>query len=199
MASFNYALNPLRLPARGNIPGQEDWAKLSAGERGRFGCIMVSHFTLPLINAAAEEGKKASKSLKARNGKLVLIDVWPFLPTAFDKSPPGSAWPHEKGKVVGPLLAYFLWDYEEDDEFWVETMQAVLTNLRKVALKEKCTTEDVPVYSNCSLGGTPVELIYRSNLEHLRKLRQVYDPKDVMGQAGGFKIPLPVAKDALIQ
>lgn len=133
----------------------------------------------------------ASESLKSRSGRLAVIDIWPFLPTAFDHSQPGSAWPHRKGKVFGPLLAYFLWDKEEDDVFWVNKMKQVLGNLHIVALKEGCNTEDAPVYSNCALSDTPVEHVYRSNLKRLIKVRRKYDPEDIMGLAGGFKIPLP--------
>ena len=133
----------------------------------------------------------AAGSLKTKNGRLVVVDIWPFLPTAFDNSTP-SAWPHEKGKVVGPLLAYFLWDYEEEDDFWVETMKQVLENLRKVALQEGCTTNDTPVYSNCALREyTTVEQVYRGNLGKLVDLRRKYDPEHVMNLTGGFKIEVP--------
>lgn len=70
-------------------------------------------------------------------------------------------------------------------------MKSVLKTLRDVALREGCTTEDAPVYSNCALEDTSVEQIYRGNLKKLIKVRQKYDPEDIMGQAGGFKIPLP--------
>ncbi|KAH9924785.1 uncharacterized protein B0H18DRAFT_1119801 [Fomitopsis serialis] len=158
--------------------------------RGRFACIMVSKYTKNLVDAIAAEARKAAQFLSDRRGKLVLIDVWPFLPSIFDNSPGGAAWPHKKGEPLGPLLAYFLWEKEEDDTFWVDKMKAALDNILKVALAEGCTTETAPYYSNTSLGGTPVADIYRDHLKELSKARAKYDPNDVMGQTGGFKIPL---------
>ncbi|KAG8905914.1 hypothetical protein FRB99_007994 [Tulasnella sp. 403] len=202
MASHHHAFDPSKLPGDGQkkmTPSQSRWAMLGTDNaRGRFGCIMVSNFTRPLIDAVAEQARIASESLKPRNGRLVLVDIWPFLQTAYDSSPPGwTAWPHKKGKVFGPLLAYFLWDKAEDDDFWVKKMERILKNLRTVALREGCTTNDAPVYSNCALAeNTTVEDVYKGNLERLKKLRRKYDPDDVMRGAGGFRIPLADDDDA---
>lgn len=133
--------------------------------------------------------------MKDHKGKLVVLDVWPFLPSIFDKSTP-AAWPHEKGNAFGPLLAYFLWegtgeDRKADDQFWLGRMQRALDEVYKVAVKEGCAAEGAPVYSNNSTEYTPVEHIYRGELPGLSNLRAKYDPTDVMGRTGGFKIPLP--------
>ncbi|KAH9924781.1 uncharacterized protein B0H18DRAFT_1104924 [Fomitopsis serialis] len=168
-------------------------AMLGVGEknaRGRFACIMVSKYTKKLVDAVADEAREAAKSLRVKNGLLVLIDVWPFLPTIFDNSPSGAAWPHKKGEAFGPLLAYFLWEKAEDDDFWLGKMKTALKNIREVALAEGCTTLKAPYYSNTSLEDITPRMIYRGNLRKLGKVRAKYDPNDVMGQTGGFKIPL---------
>ncbi|TFK45059.1 hypothetical protein BDQ12DRAFT_731029 [Crucibulum laeve] len=159
--------------------------------RGRFGCIMVSGYTAKLVEAVAGEAKEAAKFLNSKNGRLVLIDVWPFLPTIFEKSPEGAAWPHKKDEPFSPLLAYFLWENEDDDEFWLTKMKKALNYIRNVALEEGCTTNDPPYYLNTSLEDVPVKGIYRDNLAKLSAIRAKYDPEDVMGNTGGFKIPLP--------
>jgi hypothetical protein len=128
--------------------------------------------------------------MKDHKGKLVLIDVWPFLPTMFDKSTP-AAWPHTKDQPLGPLLAYFVWEDETEDAFWVGEMRRALNAIHKVALREGCTTRHAPIYANTALEDVTIQEVYRGNLKKLMRTRAKYDPTDVMGNAGGFRIPLP--------
>lgn len=162
--------------------------------RGRFGCIMVHRYTRALIDEIDKQAEKASLSLKAHSGRSCLIDVWPFLPSIFDNSPKGAAWPHEAGDVFGPCLASFRWMDATEDEFWLKTMQDALDGIYEVAKAEGVTRDDAPVYLNTSLETTPVDKIYRGNLEHLEAIRAKYDPDDVMSLTGGFNISLPPKK-----
>jgi hypothetical protein len=123
-------------------------------------------------------------------GKMIVIDIWPFLSSMFDNSSE-AAWPHKKGHPNGPLVVYFLWEGEENDKIWITQMANALDHIRRVALHEKCTTEGAAVYCNTTLWeNTTVEDIYRANLGRLSKLRKQFDPKDVMGLTGGFRIPI---------
>jgi hypothetical protein len=88
------------------------------------------------------------------------------------------------------VLAYYQWKDAKDDKYWVDEMKRALTEIRKVALEEGCTTRNAPVYGNTSLEDTPVKDIYRGNLKNLSAIRAMYDPNNVMGNAGGFRIPL---------
>lgn len=117
--------------------------------------------------------------------------MWPFLPSIFDNSPKGAAWPHKEGDVFGPCLASFRWTDAKEDQFWLDTIQDALDEIYKVAKAEGVTRGDAPVYLNTSLETTSVEQIYQGNLEHLEAIRAKYDPDDVMSLTGGFKISLP--------
>jgi hypothetical protein len=128
--------------------------------------------------------------MNAHSGTLVHISVKHFQQCIFDHSPPGAAWPHEKGKAHGPLLAIFIWENAAHDTFWLEEIQRSLDNIRKVAVEEDVASDELPYYLNTSLETVPVEKIYKQNLEALGKVRAKYDPYDVMGNTGGFKIPL---------
>jgi hypothetical protein len=124
------------------------------------------------------------------SGKMIVTDIWPFLPSIFDHSTP-AAWPHERGLPYGPLVVYFLWEGEENDHAWIDQMKKALKNIHSVALQEHCTTQDAPVYLNAALSETTsVEDIYRHNLPKLSWLRRVFDPSDIMSNTGGFRIPL---------
>ena len=51
-------------------------------------------------------------------------------------------------------------------------------------------TRTAPVYSNNAIWDTSLTRIYGSNLPVLKTLKAQVDPSNVMGLAGGFKIPV---------
>ena len=122
-------------------------------------------------------------------GQMVVADIWPFLPTMLKKSV-DSAWPHDGTEPNGPLSVYFIWEGAENDGIWVGQMKTALRHIHEIALQEKCTTDDAPVYCNTTLEDvTSPKQIYRHNLADLSALRTKYDPNNVMGRTGGFRIP----------
>jgi len=127
--------------------------------------------------------------MKDNQGVRVSFEIWPFHKNAFNGVKRGdSAWPHEKGQVFGPLVGWFEWSGRDNDKFWLDKIAASLEKLRKVALEEKCTTEDLPMYLNIALEDTSVKTIYRDHYEKLKRIRHECDPNDVMGLAAGFVI-----------
>ena len=129
--------------------------------------------------------------MKNQSGNMVLIDIWPFLPTIFDQSNP-AAWPHKKGDPFFPCIAIFWWDNESDTNFWILEMKRALAAIHAVALQQGATRTNFPIYMNTTLDTTPVADIYRSNLKTLSSARAKYDPYKVMDLAAGFRIPYPV-------
>ncbi|KAI9441828.1 hypothetical protein H4582DRAFT_2055639 [Lactarius indigo] len=159
--------------------------------RARWGSVMVSKYTLNLINVVEEEAKAAKRLMQQFKGRMVMAEIWPFLPTMFDRSV-DSAWPHKRGKPNGPLVVYFMWEHAENDEVWISQMKTALDHIHRIALQERCATLSAPVYCNTALEDvTTPEQIYRGNLGRLSALRFSYDRDDVMGRTGGFRIPLP--------
>lgn len=69
-------------------------------------------------------------------------------------------------------------------------MQHALDNIKVVARREGCIYEDSPAYPILALETTNAEEVYRENLDKLVAIRKKYDPDNVMGLTGGFKIPL---------
>ena len=143
--------------------------------------------------------QELSTYLEKNNGTRASFEIWPFHKGAFNGvKPRDSAWPHEEGKVIFPLIGWFEWSGEANDEFWLTKISNALEELRNVALREKCTTENMPVYLNIALEdnpvkgtsvkGTSVKDVYRDHYGWLKGLRAVYDPNNVMGLAAGFVI-----------
>ncbi|KXN88054.1 Bifunctional solanapyrone synthase [Leucoagaricus sp. SymC.cos] len=159
--------------------------------RGRMACIMVSTYTRTLIDEAEKQAKNLASLMKDHQGIRVSFEIWPFHKDAFNGISRGdTAWPHEQGKVFGPLVGWFDWSGKDNDNFWLKEITKALKELRKVALKEKCTTENMPMYLNITLEDTPVKDIYRDHYEKLKSLRRKYDQNNVMGLAAGFVIDI---------
>lgn len=127
-------------------------------------------------------------------GRMVVAEIWPFLSTIFKESE-ASAWPHEPEKPTGPILVYFMWEGKENDKVWIDQMKTALNHIHRIALLGECTTDGTPAYCNTSLEDVTIPQqiaqIYRGNLDQLSKLRKIYDPDNVMGRTGGFRIPHP--------
>ncbi|KAG1907753.1 uncharacterized protein F5891DRAFT_1180783 [Suillus fuscotomentosus] len=157
--------------------------------RARWGTVMVSHFTPKLLDEIDVQSKLAASKLKEYEGKTAVVDIWPFLPSMFDTST-SAAWPHERGRPNGPLLACFQWEGESNDSFWIGMMKQILQSIQKVAEAEGCTNDKLPKYCNTSLADTPVQDIYKEHLPKLIAIRAKYDPNNMMGRTGGFRIPL---------
>jgi len=175
--------------------------------RGRMAGIVVKNYNRILINAAEEQARVRqshptfqkidfslisqvlSSGMLENQGIRVSLEIWPFHKDAFKGvKREDSAWPHEEGKVFGPLVGFFEWSGKDKDEYWLGKITESLEKLRQVALEQECTTEDLPVYLNIALENTPVKAIYRDRYEQLERLRHECDPNNVMGSAAGFVI-----------
>ena len=170
--------------------------------------ISVTGFTRKLLDEAEKQAKvgptiqihkgftlkqlvsqELASMMGAHNGRRASFEIWPFHKDSFNGiKQEDSAWPHEEGKVFGPLIGWFEWSGRENDDFWFAAISKALSELQGVAVSEGCATDALPIYLNIALEDTPVKHIYRDNYEELKGLRQKYDPDNVMGQAAGFII-----------
>ncbi|KAK1227244.1 hypothetical protein PQX77_009757 [Marasmius sp. AFHP31] len=164
-------------------------------ERGRFACLMITKYTRPLLDKMEEEAKEAARHIKSQHGIAVVIDAWPVHKTIFANSPPGAAYPHDRDRPCGPMLVYFRWLNEKDDEFWLAKLEGTLDRIRVVAEKHQLMPEKPAYYSNLSPETMPAHEIYGDNMKWLQEVKAKYDPTDVMSRCGGHKIPLPEPKE----
>jgi len=159
------------------------------GIRGRMASISVTNFTLKFIDEAENQAKKLADMMPGHNGRRSSFEIWPFHKDSFNGiKTKDSAWPHEEGKVFGPLVGWFEWSGAENDGFWLTEIKKALDKLHEVALEEGCTIDGLPNYLNITLEKTSVKDIYTVNYDDLKVTRNKYDPTNVMGQAAGFII-----------
>ena len=113
-----------------------------------------------------------------------------FLPSQFQHGDPG-AWPPlgTLSPNLSPVAGQWSWTDSDADEWFINAVESSIANLARIAREEGLASE-LPRYSNYAITGTPITAIWgESNIARLQKIKAVYDPDNVMGLAGGFKIP----------
>lgn len=127
-------------------------------------------------------------------------DIEPFLPSAFNSALPGSeaAYPPNasRSRNLKPTNLYFAWAPDllglisllELDKVFHNAVKESARHLTNVAQAEGQNVASAPLYPNYAIFDTPLEKLYGENVGRLRALKQVVDPNNVMGLAGGFKL-----------
>lgn len=110
-----------------------------------------------------------------------------FLPSYFSHGA-ASAYPPDRSKFDQPINTYMAWDDPQDDDRVYAAVNALDSSLREVATAEGQNVANAACYPNIAAADTPLEKMYGSNLERLRKIKRAYDPENVMGLAGGYKL-----------
>jgi len=68
-----------------------------------------------------------------------------------------------------------------------DALRISATTLIEAGIQDDQNLTIAAPYVNYALFGTPVERMYGDKLERLRVIKRTYDPRDVMGLAGGWK------------
>ncbi|KAF9648761.1 FAD-binding domain-containing protein [Thelephora ganbajun] len=167
-------------------------ANSTAGLRGSFQMLGVSHFSQTLLEAVEEELKYWTVKLTPKGGSFFSYSIEPFLPNYLSHPNSPSAFPtpaaRNLGKAPNPLLISFGWiDSFYDDEF-VGAVEESANRLAAMAEAEGLLSDHpLALYGNYVNSRTPLVDIYGDNLPRLRALRAEIDPEDVMGLSGGFR------------
>ena len=121
------------------------------------------------------------------SGVFISYDVEPFLPTLFTHGS-GSAYPPDRSKGYLPLNIYYAWILTIADNVFQSAMKESAQTIVNAAIAEGQDIEDAAIYSNYALFDTPVTKLYGANTKILQAIKYKYDPANVMGLAGGFKL-----------
>ncbi|KAF9648818.1 FAD-binding domain-containing protein [Thelephora ganbajun] len=164
----------------------------SAGFRGSFQMLGLSHFTQTILEAVEDELNFWSAKLTPKSGTLFSYTVEPFLPSYLSHANSPSAFPtpaaRKLGKAPNPLLVYFGWNNSFYDDEFVGAVEESANRLAAIAKAEGLlSNHPLALYGNYVNSRTPLVDIYGENLPKLRALRAEIDPENVMDLAGGFK------------
>jgi hypothetical protein len=104
-----------------------------------------------------------------------------------------SAWPPTRAFALFPSEVWYVWNDTAEDAAVIGAQAASAARLRAKAVELGQVQAD-PQYSdwseypNYAPYWMTKEDIWGGNVERLEEVKAVYDPEDVMGLTGGFKL-----------
>ncbi|KAL5476649.1 hypothetical protein ACEPAI_2835 [Sanghuangporus weigelae] len=161
--------------------------------------IPMTKYPKPLLNYMVQQTISFEDKLvnargseqSSRNVTVIMVPE-PFL-NPFSHSR-GGAYHHPPSRQVtpgSPNFAYGIdptWIPEEQSsfhDFAISSMKEFSLNIQVEAVAEGVSRWDDILYPNYALDGTPLELMYGSNVEKLQKVAAKYDPRGIMKLTGG--------------
>lgn len=158
-------------------------SNIQTSPRGSFNTMPTTKLSAGFLAAVANQSQALSNVASNYSGILLSYDVEPFL--NYGQYARSSAFPHADSAV--PLNLYYSWIGEDNDEFWLSTMQSNVDQLKQVAISEGIFNETAPLYPNYSPSTATLDQLYSSaGAARLREIRSAYDPGLVGDLAGGF-------------
>lgn len=73
------------------------------------------------------------------------------------------------------------------DDAFHKAIRHSAASIKAKAIADGQDVANAALYGNYAISDTPLKDIYGSNLGRLKKIKETYDPRNVMGLAGGFK------------
>ena len=117
----------------------------------------------------------------------VAITFEPFDSSLFSHGS-DSASPPDRSRALFPTTVTFTFRNASLDETMAKALRNYSDAVSAVAVADGQNVSHAAVYPNNALFDTPLEDLYGDNLPRLRAIKQAFDPKNVMGLAGGFKL-----------
>ncbi|CAL1714340.1 unnamed protein product [Somion occarium] len=164
-------------------------ANITAGTRAIFNTVPVLDYTPQFLDAVVNETIFWGTRLSLASATFISFDVEPFLPSLFSHAEESSAaYPPTRARALLPTNIYFAWLLSASDDLMIESARKSAQQLTQVALSEGQDISDAPMYGNYAIYDTPLERIFGDNLDRLKAIKAQYDPNNVMGLAGGWKL-----------
>lgn len=155
---------------------------------GVYHTISNTGYTEEFMDAVVNETQFWGNKLSFASAMTISYSMEPFLPSAFSKATAdSSAYPPTR-ELLFPLAIYFSWALNSSDNEMFSSIRQSAQHLKKVAEAEGQNIGGLSVYGNYAIFGTPLEEIYGGHLETLRTINHRFDPKNIMGLAGGWKL-----------
>ncbi|KAG6333932.1 hypothetical protein ID866_5154 [Astraeus odoratus] len=157
------------------------------GLRAVFNTVSVTGYPMELLQAISDEAAHWAESLLLSSGVFISYDVEPFLSSIFTHNTSSSAYPGSRELAVYPLNLYFGWWTSAADEKMQNAIRTTASTLYNKAIQLGQNISGAPLYNNYAIFDTPLESMYGENLQALQQIKNIVDPTNVMGLAGGFK------------
>ncbi|KAJ1023516.1 hypothetical protein NDA16_003133 [Ustilago loliicola] len=151
-------------------------SELQSGQRGAFHTVSLEKYSKPLMDLIVSELKYYGSQSLLHSGTLISYDVEPFLP--YSQYAQEAAWPHKTNAL--PLNLYFAWTNPAEDAFWNDAIRKSAAKIAAQARSEGQNLDNLYLYPNYAISGTPLSQLYGPNLDRLSQLKKRFDPQGVM-------------------
>lgn len=155
--------------------------------RDLFATVDVPNFGAKIIDAIIDEALTLGPALTANSSaQLVSYGMEPFLRGYLTRKTrtSDSAFPPSRRHGM-PLSISYAWTSAQDDDQLRAVARASAARIQRLA---SAAAPPLGKYPNYSLFDTPIEQIFGSNVERLRRVVRSVDPHGVMNQTGWFKL-----------
>ncbi|KAI0339141.1 FAD-binding domain-containing protein [Trametopsis cervina] len=163
--------------------------------RGRHSTYPTPTYTPSLIRAILNETITRGHAASQLDPSTIMIfAVQPFLRTLLTHAPEGSsAYPPSRSFAYMPSTIEWSWSDPSVDGVMNDGLRDATNSLKGVLEREGQVVDAAKagVYGNfASQHVTTPEEVFGGSLGRLREVKRVWDPRDVMGRTGGWKVTL---------
>ncbi|CCM00874.1 uncharacterized protein FIBRA_02920 [Fibroporia radiculosa] len=167
---------------------QVEATEMSANKRGFYNTVPLMDITPSVMQAVLNQAEYWGAEMLLTGEAIISYDVEPFLPTILAHGA-SSAYPPDRSQRYLPLNIYFSWTGSSNDEAFYNAILETAANLTNSAMIEgQAEIATAPRYPNYAIYGTDMVDIYGDSIDALVTLKETYDPQNVMGLAGGWKV-----------
>ncbi|KAI0042341.1 FAD-binding domain-containing protein [Auriscalpium vulgare] len=157
-----------------------------SGSRFMFGDTEVTAFPKTLLDAIAHEAQVVGDAADPLSTSFNMFMIWQNLPNYLQHGAE-SAWPADRSVFQGSINSWALWTDPTHDADIVGIVEASGDRLAALATSLGQDLSGTSLYPNIVPANTPLRKIYGGHLPRLRVIKNLVDPLNVMGLAGGFK------------
>ncbi|EMD36843.1 hypothetical protein CERSUDRAFT_51643 [Gelatoporia subvermispora B] len=162
-------------------------SNVTAGTRGIFHTVSLTEYSASMLDAVLNETKFWGEQLALDSATFISYDVEPFLPSIFSHGSE-SAYPPDRSRGLLPLNIYYAWLLPSSDDTLQDAARQSASFLTQTAISDGQDIGDAALYGNYAIFSTNISQIYGGNLERVQAIKAKYDPQNVMGLAGGWKL-----------
>ncbi|OCH91179.1 FAD-binding domain-containing protein [Obba rivulosa] len=159
----------------------------TSGTRAIFHTVSLLEYSASMLDAVLNETTFWGERLGLDSATFISYDVEPFLPSVFSHGS-DSAYPPDRSRGLLPLNIYFAWTLPTSDDIMQDAALQSASFLTQKAVAGGQDITDAALYGNYAIFSTQLSQIYGSNLARLQTIKAQYDPQNVMGLAGGWKL-----------
>jgi len=159
------------------------------GFRNVFNTVPFLQFTPTILTAIVNETEFWNERLAPLSAALISYAIELFLPDFLSKQTvASSAYPPTRAHPFLPFSISYQWNDSSVDEIMRNAITESAQHLTAVAIAEGQDIGEAPAYGNYAIDTTPLSRIFGNQMPRLTDIKRQYDPENVMGLAGGWKV-----------